>query len=266
MAGKDALVVGPCRLCRETGPLLDSHIFPKAAYRRILAGPDVEEPQSAPVRFTRESSILTNSQLHEHLLCHVCEGAFGKLEDYAFPLLSQADGTFPWLASVTPIVRTAAGTLAAQSVAVDVERLSAFGASIFWRLSVTRYTSLRLGPYEEAFRVYSLGQTAFPASARLAVTLIDHSRVTFGRVDRLFGFHNAKREHGYTLHQLAILGVDMKLYVGALLPPSLDLLSFPHSKRVFVRSADELAKELAPQLATSPAKGLLARSEVNHGS
>jgi hypothetical protein len=252
--------IGPCRLCGSDGPLLDSHIFPKAAYKRILEGPDVEVPERAPVKITRDASVLTNSQMRERLLCAACEGRFNKWETYALPVMSQGDGSFPWLVAVTPFQGQVS-----DSAGVDVEALGFFAASLFWRLSITRLTSLTLGQYEDPFRRYLLGEAGFPENARLVLTLIDHSRVSWGRVDRLLGFNKPKREQGYTRQQLKILGVDMKLYVGQHIPRALDELCFARTKRVMVRPADDFAKEMAPQLGASPPKGSLALRDALSG-
>ncbi len=171
--------VGVCRLCGVHGLLLQSHIVSKAAYRRILLGPDIEVPKRQPVKVTPNASVLTNEQWTERLLCRVCEQRFGNWERYAFPLLSQADGTFPWLAGSTHL----GGRAAHSPKAVDATKVSLFAASLLWRLSVSgRSTSL--GPYESEFRNYlRVDGTPFPERSRLVITLLDHSRVTYGRVE-----------------------------------------------------------------------------------
>jgi 5-methylcytosine-specific restriction endonuclease McrA len=102
MASKSDDASRTCRLCGVHGPLKLSHIVSKAAYRRIPEGPDVEVPERQPVKVTATTSVRTNEQWTERLLCARCEDRFGKWETYAFPLLSQSDGTFPWLAILPP--------------------------------------------------------------------------------------------------------------------------------------------------------------------
>src|SRR5579859_1843680 len=129
------VVIGDCRLCGTPAvQLLDSHIVTKAAYRRILDGPEDEPKETKPVLVTQKTSVLTNTQMREHLLCDACEQRFCGLESYAFPLLSQGDGSFPWLASVRPANRPEVG----DSSMLDVDRLSLFAVSLFWRLHVFR--------------------------------------------------------------------------------------------------------------------------------
>ncbi len=141
-------------------------------------------------------------------------------------------------------------------------KLSLFAASLFWRLSVSRECrGVSLGRYEEELRTYlAVDAAPFPAHARLAVTLLDHAKVTFGRVDRSFVIYDSHAERTYDVHRFAILGVDMRLFVGGAVPRSLDELCFPRTRRVLVQSADDFARQLAPVLANSPIKGKLARS------
>jgi hypothetical protein len=247
---------GVCRLCGARGPLLQSHIVPKAAYRRILKGPDIEVPKGQPVKVTAKASVLTNAQWTAHLLCGVCEERFGRWEHYAFEFLSQEDGAFPWLAGATRLGETDASS----PNGLEVAKLSRFAASLFWRLSVSgRYPSL--GPYELEFRKYLLEEGApFPKRTRLVVVLLDHSRVTFGRVDRAIVTYRETRKHGQRIYRFALLGVDLRLYVGGQIPRAVDERCFARTGRVLIGTADAFAKEMGTVMVNSPPKGLLART------
>jgi hypothetical protein len=249
-----AEVSGKCRLCDEYGPLIESHIMSSAAYSRALDGPPGEPREKQLVRVTAECSIFSNTQMKEHLLCRACEDRFGIWEAYAFPMLSQGDNSFPWLTAVRPFFREIA-----DSSRVDVEKLTGFGASLFWRFGEYHDSKTSLGPEEPSFRRFLLGREPFPASARLTVALLDHSRATVGRVDRSFATFATGREDGYDVHRLLVLGVEFRLFVGRHVPESLDELCFARTGRVVVRTSDLFAREIGPHLLASPPKGKLAK-------
>jgi hypothetical protein len=254
------VVIGDCRLCDARGVrLLDSHIVTKAAYRRILDGRAGEPKETKPVMVTKETSVLTNTQMHEHLLCKPCEDRFCRWEDYAFPLLSQGDGSFPWLARVRPANRPEVG----DSSMLDVDQLSLFAVSLFWRLHVSRERKVMLGPYESLFRAYLMGYVSFPAEASLVVSLLDPSRSTVGvRVDRSFCIFNSTRVGGCHLHRFAILGVDMGLFVGRTLPRRFADVSLSRCGLVAIRPTDSYALQLARVAARSVPKASLATRVV----
>ncbi len=255
-------VIGNCRLCPAEGVrLLDSHIVSKAAYRRILDGPPGEPREKQPVKITSEASVLTNEQMREHLLCRDCEDRFGRWEAYAFPVMSQGDGTFPWLSSVTRIGDGSAG----DSSGVDTEKLSLFAVSIFWRLSVSRHSDVRLGDYEPAFRSYLLGRAPFPAKAVLLIVLLDPAGSTYTRVDRSFHTFKSLRKGGWHVHRFAILGVDMRLHVGGTIPRRFRQVCFARSKLVAIRPADSLALEMSKLFLNSPVRGSLAARSMARG-
>lgn len=61
---------------------------------------------------------------------------------------------------------------------VEMDKRIYFASSVFWRGSVGRWrdsdyslNSPSLGPYEENFRLYLLGRTAFPTSAVMLINV-----------------------------------------------------------------------------------------------
>jgi hypothetical protein len=255
---KKGTELGYCRLCGAYGPLEESHIVPKAAYRRILDGPDGEALERQPVKVTAAASVRTNKQVCEHLLCPICEDRFADWESYSFPVLSQGDRTFPWLASARRYIGPVS-----DCVRVDAAKLSLFATSIFWRLSVSREFGDRygLGRYESDVRRYLLVDGArFPDHARLAINLLDPTGATWGRVDRTFATFGHSREGACRVHRFVLLGVDMRLFVGAHIPHGLEEICFARTGRAMIRSANAFARRLGPTLAKSPPRALLARS------
>lgn len=141
--------------------------MPKAAYRRILQGPDFETPQRASVKVTAASTVLTNSQIIEPILCGMCEDRFEKWESYAFPVLSQGDGTFPWLASARVVeVRLPDSCRVAESDGIDVAKLSPYLRPAFSGASACRESAAacRLGATRRSFAHTS--QSTPPRSQR----------------------------------------------------------------------------------------------------
>jgi hypothetical protein len=236
--------VGPCRLCGAQGALVLSHIVSKAAYRRAKQGPNGEAPQDALVEISREGAHLTKEQMKEYLLGRCCEDRLGVWEGYAYPMLSQRDRTFPWLAAS----RAVGGPLA-ESSAMDVDTLARFLLSIVWRLGVYKNATHRQeSAHEDATRRYLLGETPFPQEAVLSVTLLDPSASTLPRVDRLFTDLGRVRGDDYTLYQVTILGVDVRLFMGRGVPREFYPLCFARTKLVAVRSSDDWARQHASSL------------------
>ena len=211
-------IVGDCRLCRTRGvELINGHIMSKAAYRGILETTATEPEQTTPVLITPGIAIQKPGEWKEYLLCRPCEDRFSIWEKYVFALMSHAEkGTFPWLAGATRIPHQ--GDIA-ESPSVDVTKVSKFAASIFWRLHHYDDSDVSLGPrYEEEFRTYLLDEAPFPCRARLAVILLDGSGAKLPRIDRTIHFFESLKRPGHHVHQFAVLGVHMKLFVGVSIP------------------------------------------------
>jgi hypothetical protein len=244
--------VGTCRLCGAQGPLEHSHIMSSAAYKRALQGTAGEPEQHQLTKVTQGQSEQTNKQMKEYLLCRVCEERFSKWEAYAFPIMSQVDKTFPWLANVTPGVTEPLW----DSSDVDVSKLSLFAASLFWRFSVYRDSQLSLGAVEEPIRQYLLGQSPFPADAVLVVTLLDPSGAKLTRSDRGFSYSDVPaRRDGYEAARVTLLGVDLQLFFGQAVPVEFHRLCFVRTAHVLVQPTDAFVmKILAPLILSAPRK------------
>jgi hypothetical protein len=172
-------MVGKCRLClRERIELQQSHFLPAGVFR-ILREEGSKNPH--PWILTKSGSFQSSEQMRAFLLCHHCEQRFSiKGENWVLRHCLRQDGRFR-LASLlearTPD-STAPGTTtkiyhAAHIPEVDITALSYFAASIFWRGSIYPWTGgiypVRLGPFEESFRKYLLGDAEFPPHAMLWV-------------------------------------------------------------------------------------------------
>jgi hypothetical protein len=107
-----------------------------------------------------------------------------------------------------------------------------------------------------------LGTSPFPEAAALFVVLLDPFGSTIGRADRAVTTFESASLHGYHVHRFAILGVDMRLFVGAAVPRDFCRTCFSRAKHVAIRPSDSLALEMGKMAVNSPPKGSLAARSV----
>lgn len=173
-----AVPIARCPLCLTDGKKLqESHFICKGLYR--IAGQD-----GAPVVMTPGLFVSISTQVKDHFLCWDCEQTFGKAEDYVIPLLKHGD-EFPLLAMLkasTPVGRLRDGSLVfSGSVAgVDTDKLAYFAFSMFWRVSVHVWKTLKgqvtaqlhyMREFEEPIRRYLNGESGFPTGMVLRVSV-----------------------------------------------------------------------------------------------
>jgi len=79
--------VRACLLCQKVGLLCDSHLLPKATYRLIR-----KSSARSPVILTPELISATDLQVHQDLLCEMCEQRFSKAESYALSQCCRGKG------------------------------------------------------------------------------------------------------------------------------------------------------------------------------
>lgn len=163
-----------CALCGKIAALCDSHFLPAGFYRRM----------NNPNLITTHAVRTTSRQARDYILCADCEMRFNQggenfvLKNAAnwkngkFPLLEQ-------LQSVRPIIQK--GDMFGYSgvnLNIDTNKLAYFAISYIWRAAIRRWqmpvqpyfsVKLKLGPWEEKFRKYLLGETCFPQEANIWV-------------------------------------------------------------------------------------------------
>jgi hypothetical protein len=162
------------------------------------------------------------------LLCDECEQRFSTCgENWVLRNCLRQNGRFR-LASLlearTPD-STAPGTTtkiyhAAHIPGVDVTALSYFAASIFWRGSIYPWTDgiypVRLGPFEENFRKYLLGDADFPPDAMLWVLVRPKSIV-----DRATHTPAGGKTEEFHFYNFPMPGLAFTLMVGRRIPAQL---------------------------------------------
>jgi hypothetical protein len=174
-------MLGTCKLCTFEKDLQDSHLLPRALYKKAHGSGTKgnQDPHVVTVRGRRPSS----HQVTDYVLCRDCEQRFNKNgEDYVMRLVTQQNGEFPLLEALNSIPSQQSGkNFAAYSAAgtsdIDRDKIGYFAISVFWRASVHTWkqengelVSIDLGKkYNEEIRRYLLGETAIPKQAALIV-------------------------------------------------------------------------------------------------
>jgi hypothetical protein len=177
--------------------------------------------------------VQTSYQERARLLCHDCEQRLSKHgEQWIFRNGLKADGSFPLASFVAESVGRTWPHVpeeiypTASIPRVNASAIAYFAASIFWRSSVyqtgTSDLQVKLGPFEEAFRVYLMGQAEFPTDAVLSVTLRAMSPVSAlvqwpSKMQRFQGTH---------AHSFIMPGIAFNLFISRSIPPELRRLCF----------------------------------------
>lgn len=255
-------VIGTCRLCLvQDVELLDSHIVPRWAYKRLHAN----RGNPIPVMLGGGVAIQKPKQFSEYLLCSACEKRFAEVEQPVSQALCQADGTAPYKGLVGDVVASDPATplRAVLPGRLDLSSLLYFSSSVIWRASVaTIVDNCSLGArYSDEFRQYLLGTGGFPANAACVVTLHDHPLASGFEMGRFFSIPSSEKHVGYHTHQLVICGARFNLLVGGRLPGFARGLCIARSAEPLVILAphDALFDQLGPWLQAQKPKGAIAR-------
>jgi hypothetical protein len=173
-------VLGKCKLCLLDGvELQDSHYLSKGIYKK-LRNENAKNPN--PVLITKTKIVQTSSQLRRRLLCKVCEDRLNSGgEAWVLKHCLQADGKFPLrdiLSGRTPDLQASGAPTrvygAGRITEISVSKIAYFATSIFWRGTLHGWNDdgsipVDLGPFEERFRKYLVGEESFPINASLWV-------------------------------------------------------------------------------------------------
>jgi hypothetical protein len=218
-------ILGKCKLClRENAPLQESHSLSSAIYRSMRGNPTGGNPN--PYVITHHSAKQTSKQQTAPMLCSDCEQrlsrngeswvfANGLKADRSFPLKSVLDSRVPDVHEPNHPTKIFYG---AGIPEVNVAALTYFAASMFWRFSAHPWKtdggySVKLGPFEDQFRQYLLGQASFPGDAVLWVTVRDTSPIS-----HLTYIPTGERIGNMHAHRFPMPGFAFTLYVGKNVP------------------------------------------------
>jgi hypothetical protein len=217
--------VDRCALCRSHSELRVSHLLPRAIYRDLRM-PDL--PNSNPITCTSNETGPRQEQVKTTLLCGICEDRFNRngekwILDNGYRLNGPSN-LYRMLQSADALPEHPSGTVYAGSTipGLDMEKLSYFGVSVFWRASLDVWTAITkersafidLGSYSESLRLYLLGGAEFPRDIVLWIAICRTPEpppiMDFPRGHRL--------QEGYYQHDFGIPGLSFTLFVGKQLP------------------------------------------------
>jgi hypothetical protein len=167
-------MIGKCALCLRDEELQMSHLIPRALYVDLRTP---ELPNANPIFGLPEEQGPRQEQFVARLLCRDCEhklsvnGEKWVLENgYR---LKGPSRIYEALAAASAVPEYTSGTVyaGAEIAALDMDKLSYFGATVFWRASVgvwvlagKRRHFIQLGArYDETLRRYLLGDAPFPS-------------------------------------------------------------------------------------------------------
>ena len=215
--------IGKCALCWTTGELCDSHLLPAGFYRILNKGEVVVVDKD-------KTAVLTSTQASAHLLCADCEERFNREgEDWVLKNCWRSRTRFPLhsaLTTSTPFYdKNGARVYKGREVSgIDINKLTYFGLSVFWRASVYNphfgrvkgQRRLHLGPYKNALRLYLLGTKAgMPDDVVLYVAVSP-------RLDELqntvmaMPYRSSKQR--YHIYQFAVPGIRFHMLCGRMIP------------------------------------------------
>lgn len=224
-----------CKLClNNVARLEESHFLSKGIYKR-LRNDNGRNPN--PWRVTPHGVVQTSEQLKAQLLCRSCEQRLCKFgEAWMLRHCIQRDGSFPLLSilsSITPDVWVPDDSptklyYASRIPGIDASALAYFAASIFWRGSIYHWNHdgtipIKLGPFQEQFRLYLLGEQAFPSDSSLLVVVREGKEI-----DRLTYAPIGQRQGAFHLYKFPMPGLAFNLIVSKNIPLTYRRTCFVH--------------------------------------
>ena len=220
--------VRKCALCLQMRELCDSHVIPAGFYRILRAG---ATRGTDPVLVHKTTAFRSSDQARSHLLCSDCENRFNRgCEDWVLKNCWRSSTSFPLHAALMSdkalfddgdICAYAGKTVPG----VDVDKLIYFGVSVFWRASAraprlgrVKEERLRLGPYENALRIYLLSAPGqMPAGVALLVTL---SKTLDELHNQVVVMPYLYRKAEYRHYKFVVPGLAFDMFLGKVIPRS----------------------------------------------
>src|SRR5260370_30210325 len=219
------MTIGKCKLCLLEGmELQDSHFLSKGIYK-ILRDDNAKNPN--PWSLTDEKAVQISFQLKAPLLCRHCEQERISRNGQSWRVAKclKKDGSCPLapvLASTPPDVSLSTTPTrvhyAARIPEIDRSALAYFAASIFWRGSIHPWNRdgsvpIKLGPFQESFRKYLMGQGDFPTDCALLVTVREGKEI-----DRLTYAPVGERREIFHVYKFPMPGLAFSMVVSKNIP------------------------------------------------
>ena len=243
------MVVNRCALCLKRGTLRLSHLIPKAVSRLVRQEHGL--PRN-PVRVDGVTAVPTSEQVTGHLLCGSCEQRLSKCgEAQTLRICCRGQNSFELREAIEgfdPVARLSSSGWAVR-VPVDgtvpVDALVHFAAGVVWKRSAgswklhgARSRERVLGPFEEQFRLFLMGDAPFPEHAALLLEVPSDQRcIGVLRYPDVARTVDSSRTH---VHQLAIPGLHFSLFVGAHMDSQIQESSLTGARLILLRPLSEM--------------------------
>jgi hypothetical protein len=234
---------GKCKLCQLDKPLCESHLIPRAFYKRLRG---TGTGNTDPYMVTSKGARSTSAQYQDHLLCLECETRFKDGgEDYVLGISATQTGfhIFDILQATTASFSRPDCNLytAAETPTIDREKIAYFALSIFWRASIKtwklrqgKHVRIELGKkYNEELRKYLVGETRPPNSAAMSVAVttdLKHRKVVFPPTGSVRG-----QSPGFSF---LVCGIHFELAMGGTIPAYLKHLSILKGPEQYIVAYD----------------------------
>lgn len=239
------MVKGTCKLClRDNVELRDSHLVPKAMYKRTLAR---ERSNPNPVVMTGRGTVQTSKQITDYVFCGDCEQRINREgERYALTMMARG-GRFRLLELLeerNPDRRLDNNfdCYITNKLNLDREKLAYFGLSVLWRASthVWKFSdgqeiSIDLGKdYNQKLRLYLMGVALVPAEITMMV--VTCSDGISQRGISLPG--RGPKTEGSRPYRFGGCGLEFLYAVGNRIDPDTRAVSFIHSPQRWIFKRD----------------------------
>lgn len=228
---------GQCKLCLENKDLVDGHLISAGIVKQLRA-PLLSNPN--PLTLTKKIAVQTSVPISDYVMCQECDGRLGQYgETWTIPNLATME-SFPIgeaLQKAKPLMTI--GRLAVfegKSIhEIDMESLSFFGLSMFWKCSAHPWRDatngridIELGPYREQLRQFLHGDAPFPRNIALLVAVPTH--------EIMIGAYTPRRGHERSFHNFVcyVPGIEFTLCVGKTIPPEVRVCCSYTSQHKFI--------------------------------
>ena len=262
---------GQCKLCLLNKELVDSHFLPASIYKLCR---DTATDQN-PIVLSRGVAKHSTDQITDYVFCTDCERRLNENgEAWIHENMARPEGfrIRDALEKVAPALATDHfAVYAGGSVpGLNMDQLSFFALSIFWRAAVHRWPALNAGDarmgrllfnkYEESIRVFLLNGAPMPPDCSLLISVWP-----WRNPQPPIAFHTpvGKRDQNWHTYSFYIPGLDFKLAIGKGLSPILRRMSaFVAPERYIYASEDgatEMMQSFGKAVNSNVAIGKLAR-------
>ena len=249
---------GDCPFCEQKNvTIINSHIIPRWAHKRTRG----DGSKGDPIIVYQDKSVQSGEQLAEPMLCSECDQTLGVFDKYAADLAYHR-GTAGILKGCSihsePGESTMLGVLDAS---IDVDRLSRFAASVFWRGHIAKRTAkCDIGErHAQTLLRYLRREARFPCT----LTLIAQVFVPDG--PRRFVEGEAawepttKAEEGSRVSDFMVCGLLFRLESGSARSEELNAICLQNTKTRTVAVTPSGRAGYLKRIAAAPAVGRGAR-------